>query len=226
MHLGSQVLSHNSITLQNLVMISRPTTVGGAAGQPSIDPLSILTNLTSGIEIEVMAYGPRRIDPDFHVADALCKPVLLQCSTCSRSHPWKLPYLGLVDTANFAPESSYTFWNTTYDDSAQPDKNELRFVPEGSEFYSLEIVSRVMNFNKPTPCPLGQRYPCTGELFEWDAHTEIFSVKQRIKEAFSGPGFCLANNSHSMAIQTAVFTDLLLYTSTTKMWRGTAGLAP
>lgn len=177
--------------------MSHLTAVDGAAGQPSSKQLSFLTNLTSGIEIEVLSYGPRGIDPDFHVADALCKPVLLECSKCSRSHAWKLPYLGLVDTKNLPPGSTYTFWNTTYDDSAQPDRDELRLVPEGSEFYPLEIVSRIMNFDKPTPCPLGQRYPCTGEVFEWDAQTEIFSVMQRVYEAFSGPGFCLAINRNT-----------------------------
>jgi hypothetical protein len=81
--------------------------------------------------------------------------------------------------------------------SVRPDKDEASDVPAGSRFFSMEVVSRVMNFTKSTPCPLGQRYPCTGEPFEWNSQIEIFSVMHRIQEAFSGPGFCLANNKNT-----------------------------
>jgi hypothetical protein len=61
----------------------------------------------------------------------------------------------------------------------------------------MEVVSRVINFTRPTPCPLGQRCPCTGEPFEWTSKTEIFSIMQRVQEAFSSPGFCVANNKNT-----------------------------
>ncbi|KAI4750575.1 hypothetical protein E4T52_16834 [Aureobasidium sp. EXF-3400] len=177
--------------------MSHLTPIENAAGQPSTNEPSVLTNMTSGIELECLAYTPRHIDPKKHVADALCRPVLSRCSKCSGSHSWKLPFVDLLDRENLAQGSSYAGWQITYDMSVRPDKDELSHVPEGSSFFSMEIVSRVINFTRPTPCPLGQRYPCTGESFEWDAQTEIFSVIQRVREAFSGPGYCLANNKNT-----------------------------
>ncbi|KAH0007603.1 hypothetical protein KCU78_g11687, partial [Aureobasidium melanogenum] len=172
--------------------MSSSSSVNNAAGQPSI-----LTNMTSGIELEVLAYAPSGVDPRRHLANALSQPVLLPCSKCNQSHSWKLPYLGLLDRKNFAEGFSYAGWKIMKDGSVRPDKGELVHVPSGSTFFNMEIVSRVMNFTKPTPCPLNQTYPCTGEPFEWEAQTEIFSVIQRANEAFSGPGYCLAINRNT-----------------------------
>ncbi|KAG9858499.1 hypothetical protein KCU98_g469, partial [Aureobasidium melanogenum] len=172
--------------------MSSSSFVNNAAGQPSI-----LTNMTSGIELEVIAYAPSGVDPQRHLSNALRQPVLLPCSKCSQTHLWKLPYLGLLDRKNFAEGFSYAGWKTIKDGSVRPDKDELIHVPTGSTFFNMEIVSRVMNFTKPTPCPLGQAYPCTGEPFEWEAQTEIFSIIQRVNEAFSGPGYCLAINKNT-----------------------------
>ncbi|KAG9741537.1 hypothetical protein KCU73_g8900, partial [Aureobasidium melanogenum] len=172
--------------------MSSSSSANNAAGQPSI-----LTNMTSGIELEVLAYAPSGVDPRRHLANALSQPVLLPCSKCNQSHSWKLPYLGLLDRQNFAEGFSYAGWKIMKDGSVRPDKDELVHVPSGSTFFNMEIVSRVMNFTKPTPCPLNQTYPCTGEPFEWEAQTEILSVIQRANEAFSGPGYCLAINRNT-----------------------------
>ncbi|KAG9526683.1 hypothetical protein KCV07_g430, partial [Aureobasidium melanogenum] len=172
--------------------MSSSSSVNNAAGQPSI-----LTNMTSGIELEVLAYAPSGVDPRRHLANALSEPILLPCSKCNQSHSWKLPYLGLLDRKNFVEGFSYAGWKIMKDGSVRPDKDELVHVPSGSTFFNMEIVSRVMNFTKPTPCPLNQTYPCTGEPFEWEAQTEIFSVIQRANEAFSGPGYCLAINRNT-----------------------------
>ncbi|KAH0382620.1 hypothetical protein KCU92_g6049, partial [Aureobasidium melanogenum] len=172
--------------------MSSSSSVNNAAGQPSI-----LTNMTSGIELEVLAYAPSGVDPQRHLSNALRQPILLPCSKCNQTHSWKLPYLGLLDRQNFAEGFSYAGWKTMKDGSVRPDKDELVHVPSGSTFFNMEIVSRVMNFTKPTPCPLNQTYPCTGEPFEWEAQTEIFSVIQRANEAFSGPGYCLAINRNT-----------------------------
>lgn len=172
--------------------MSPSSSLDNAAGQPSI-----LTNMTSGIELEVIAYAPSGVDPQRHLANALLRPVILPCSKCNQPHSWKLPYLGLLDHKIIAQGFSYAGWATMKDGSVRPDKDELIHVPSGSTFFNMEIVSRVMNFTKPTPCPLGQAYPCTGEPFEWEARTEIFSVIQRVNEAFSGPGYCLAINKNT-----------------------------
>jgi hypothetical protein len=201
MHLSSQVVAHLSINPSILVIMSQLASVDGAAGQPSTNEQStnepsILTNMTSGIEIEVLAFTPLGVDPAQHLSNALSKPVLLDCSRCNNGHPWNLPFIDLLDKSNLA-QGSYAGWQITDDMSVRPDKDEANHIPAGSIFFSMEIVSRVMNFTKPTPCPLGQRYPCTGEPFEWNSQTEIFSIMQRIQEAFSGPGFCLANNKNT-----------------------------
>ncbi|KAH0351660.1 hypothetical protein KCU83_g4086, partial [Aureobasidium melanogenum] len=172
--------------------MSSSNSVNNAAGQPSI-----LTSMTSGIELEVIAYAPSGVNPQHHLSNALRQPVLLPCSKCSQTHMWKLPYLGLLDRKTFAEGFSYAGWKTIKDGSVRPDKDELVHVPSGSTFFNMEIVSRVMNFTKPTPCPPNQTYPCTGEPFEWEAQTEIFSVIQRANEAFSDPGYCLAINKNT-----------------------------
>jgi hypothetical protein len=152
--------------------------------------------MTSGIEPEVLAYTPRGVDPVQHLSDALSKPVLLVCPRCNKSHPWKLPFKEFLDEESLF-QNPYAGWHITDDLSVRPDKNELSHVPSDSTFFPMEVVSRIMNCTKPTPCPLGQRYPCTGEPFEWNSQIEIFSVMQRMQEAFSGPGFCLANNRNT-----------------------------
>ena len=178
--------------------MSHSTALDGAAGQPSVKQPSILTNMTTGIELEALIYAPRGIDPVRHLSNALCKPVLLNCSKCNKAHPWRLPFNNLRDQRRYIEEKTwYAGWQITDDMSAQPDKDERIHVPKGSEFFHLEVVSRIINFTKPTPCILGQKYPCTGEPFEWDAQTEIFSFMQRMQEAFSGPGFCIANNKNT-----------------------------
>lgn len=178
--------------------MSHLTPLDGAAGQPSIEQPSILTNMTTGLELEALIFAPCGIDPVAHLSKALCKPVLLECSKCNKVHPWRLPFNNLRDRRRFIKEKSwYAGWQITSDMSAQPDKDERIHVPEGSKSFCLEIVSRIINFTKPTPCILGQKYPCSGEPFEWDAQTEIFSFMQRVQEAFSSPGFCLANNKNT-----------------------------
>ncbi|KAH0367112.1 hypothetical protein KCU65_g4848, partial [Aureobasidium melanogenum] len=173
-------------------MSSSSSVNNAAAGQPSI-----LTNMTSGIELEVIAYAPSGVDPQRHLSNALRQPFLLPCSKCNQTHCWKLPFSGLLDPKKFTQGSSYAGWKLIKDGSVRPDKDELVHVPTGSTFFNMEIVSRVMNFTKPTPCPLGQTYPCTGEPLDWDAQTEIFSVIQTVNEAFSGPGYCLAINKNT-----------------------------
>lgn len=186
------------ITSHKPTAMSHVTALDGAAGQPSIEQPSISTNMTTGLELEALIFAPYGIDPVAHLSKALCKPVLLECSKCNEAHPWRLPFNNLRDPRRYIKEKSwYAGWQITYDMSAQPDKDERIHVPEGSKFFCLEIVSRIINFTKPTPCILGQKYPCSGEPFEWDAQTEIFSFMQRMQEAFSSPGFCLANNKNT-----------------------------
>lgn len=156
-----------------------------AAGQPSI-----MDNMTFGIELEFLCYTPRDMSPRSHLSKALRKPVLLPCTRCDQNHSWILPTEGVLDTF-VAPFSTWTMHRDT---TVKASDNENANVPKGSVFYNMELVSRIMNFSKSTPDPIGQRYPCTGELFEWDPYTEISTFIGKIQEAFSGHGFCAVTN--------------------------------
>jgi hypothetical protein len=168
-------------------MMSSSTPVDNAAGQPSI-----LDNLTFGLELEMLALAPRNVNSRKHLLRALRKPVLLPCSHCNKKHPWRLPVEDPLNSTGFVPP--FSRWTVHHDPTVHPDDDEQAFIPESSNFYSLELVSRVMNFCKPTPDHLGQKYPCTGEPFMWDPQIEISAFIQTIHEAFSGHGYCVTNN--------------------------------
>ncbi|KAI5198611.1 hypothetical protein E4T39_06649 [Aureobasidium subglaciale] len=159
-----------------------------AAGQPTI-----LSNMTTGIELEFLAYTPKNVKPKAHLLKALRAPVTLKCSKCAASHSWILPVTGKLDHQAFV--TPFSLWTLVNDVSVEAcRKTEKPYVPKDSEYYNMELKSRIINFAKLTPCPLGQTYPCTGEPFLWDANTEISAFVQRIHEAFSGPGYCIATN--------------------------------
>lgn len=161
-----------------------------AAGQPSISE-----NMTFGVELEMLAYAPRKINPREHLTNALKKPISLRCSHCNEDHSWKLPVEGVLNSHGFV--TACTTWTIHRDPSVYSEKDEEARVKRGSsQFYSLELVSRVMNFCSLTPDPVGQTYHCTGELFMWDSQTEINAFIQRIHEAFSGEGYCVATNKN------------------------------
>ncbi|KAI4723944.1 hypothetical protein E4T49_08328 [Aureobasidium sp. EXF-10728] len=112
-----------------------------AFGNAAVRP-SILTNMTSGIELEVLAYAPGGIDPRRHLANALRKPVLLECKYCSKLHPWKLPFVGNLDRKIFAKGFSYAGWKITRDQSVRAEQDERDHVPKNSNFFAMEVVSR------------------------------------------------------------------------------------
>jgi hypothetical protein len=167
--------------------MSSSTTFNDAAGQPSI-----LENMTFGIELEMLALAPRKVNPSKYLLKALRQPILLPCSRCKRDHPWQLPVEATPNSKGFV--SPFSTWTVHRDPTVYPDDDEEIFVPESSGCYSLELVSRVLNFCKHMPDPLGQTYPCTGEPFMWDPQIEIRASIQRIHEAFSRPGYCVTNN--------------------------------
>ncbi|KAG9516515.1 hypothetical protein KCV07_g6823, partial [Aureobasidium melanogenum] len=156
-----------------------------AAGQPSI-----MENMTFGIEFEFLCFTPRDVSPKSHLSKVLEEPVVLPCARCTQSHTWTLPVKSTLD--GFVP--AFSTWTMHRDNTVKPSDDEEVHIPEGSNFYSMELVSRVMNFSKPTPDPIGQRYPCTGELLEWDSETEISTFIQKVHEAFSGTGYCASTN--------------------------------
>lgn len=174
-------------TILKLHTMSLSTTDYDAAGQPSI-----LENMTFGLEFEMLAYTPRKINPQDHLTTALQKPISLPCSRCNKDHCWKLPVQGAKNNHGLVP--AYSTWTTHRDPSVSADNDERVHLPRGSVFCNLELVSRVLNFSSPTPDPIGQTYPCTGELLMWDPKIEINAFMNRIREAFSGDGYCVATN--------------------------------
>ncbi|KAH0339544.1 hypothetical protein KCU81_g7136, partial [Aureobasidium melanogenum] len=187
------------------------TTTEDAAGQPSI-----MENMTFGIEFEFLCYTPHGVSPRSHLSQALREPVDLLCSRCAQNHSWKLPVEGTLD-GFVAPFST---WTLHRDNTVKASDDETVHVPKGSDFYSMELVSRVMNFSNPTTDPIGQTYPCTGELLEWDSQTEISTFIQKVQEAFSGTGYRASTNKstwlhihfgngkHQPSVQTALVSRI------------------
>jgi hypothetical protein len=152
-------------------------------------------NLTFGVEFEFLAYTPSNIRHPLRYLDAAMRqPVALHCSKCGHDHSWTLPVSGTLTNEAMARSARYPVWSAHRDETVAPLNNEQLYVPKGSNFFSMEVVSRVMNFTKPTPCPLNQIYPCTGEPLEWDYKTEINAILSIIHAAFSGPGFHACTN--------------------------------
>ena len=164
--------------------MSESTIPTEAAGQPSI-----LSDLTFGIEFEFLAYAPDNVNPQRAAMKALNRPVQVQCDKCPQIHSFMLPVEDSIDNPR-----PFQLWTSHNDVSIVPETNEAGHIPEECRFYPLELVSRILNFTKPTPDPIGQIYPCTGEPYEWSAQTEVAAVLQRLTECFSRPGFLLCNN--------------------------------
>lgn len=160
-------------------------TTEDAAGQPSM-----MENMTFGIEFEFLCYTPHGVSPRSYLSQALREPVDLPCSRCAQNHSWKLPVEGTLD-GFVAP---FSIWTLHRDDTVKASDDEKVHVPKGFDFYSMELVSRVLNFSNPTTDPIGQTYPCTGELLEWDSQTEISTFIQGVQGAFSGTGYCASTN--------------------------------
>ncbi|KAH0365955.1 hypothetical protein KCU65_g5639, partial [Aureobasidium melanogenum] len=150
----------------------------------------MVENMTFGIEFEFLCYTPLDVNPKSHLSKALREPVDLPCSHCTQNHSWKLPVEGILG-GFVAPFST---WTLHRDNTVKASDDKKVHVPKGSNFYSMELVSRVMNFSKSTPDPIGQRYPCTGELLEWDSQTEVSTFIQKVHKALSGNGYCASTN--------------------------------
>ncbi|KAG9858590.1 hypothetical protein KCU98_g574, partial [Aureobasidium melanogenum] len=161
------------------------TATDHAAGQPSI-----MENMSFGIEFEFLCYTPRDVSPKSHLSKVLKQPVVLPCTRCTQSLTWTLPVEGTLN--GFV--HPFSTWTMHRDGIVKASADEKFHVPEGSNFYSMELVSRVMNFSKSTPDPIGQKYPCNGDLLEWDSQTEISTFLQKVHEAFSGTGYSSSTN--------------------------------
>lgn len=167
-----------------------------AAGQrATIKP----NGITFGIELEFGAFIPKEIypeddddnvelnRPEQYVRDCLTQTkVKLACNKpgCQNGeHEWRLPV-----TSEYI--HSYNAWIVDRDCSITLDPNtELLMATPGSTSGNMELISRVLNFDRPTPCPFKQTYPCTGEVLEWEWHNELRLVLEVLQRAFDRPGY-------------------------------------
>ncbi|KAI5201806.1 hypothetical protein E4T39_05019 [Aureobasidium subglaciale] len=161
-----------------------------AAGQ-----CAFVSALTFGVELEFVAFVPRTTIMQYGSAEEYARATLfnarvkLPCTKpdCEdKEHEWYLPIHS--DMSDYSPD----FWTLALDSTVIipfSDTNQVTSELTGSEYSSLELISRVQKFEGSSPCPLNQHYPCTGELFEWTWRDELKCFLEVIQEAFSPRGF-------------------------------------
>lgn len=167
-------------------------------------------DLTFGVELECIGFTPSSSPKS---ATQLCseilqQKVLLPCKhKCERGvHEWYLPVREEVVAEKSISTSSFSAWEIQRDTSIRLNDQEQEAVDRtaynngaaysepDSEFEDIELVSRVLSFDQPTPCPRGQVYPCTKEPFEWQWREEIISILEALQKGFSKPGYRIMVN--------------------------------
>lgn len=167
-------------------------------------------DLTFGVELECIGFTPSSSSKS---ATQLCseilqQKVLLPCKhKCERGvHEWYLPVREEVVAEKSISTSSFSAWEIQRDTSIRLNDQEQEAVDRtaynngaaysepDSEFEDIELVSRVLSFDQPTPCPRGQVYPCTKEPFEWQWREEIIAILEALQKGFSKPGYRIMVN--------------------------------
>ncbi|THV69734.1 hypothetical protein D6D28_05673 [Aureobasidium pullulans] len=167
-------------------------------------------DLTFGVELECIGFTPSSSPKS---ATQLCseilqQKVLLPCKyKCERGvHEWHLPVREEVVAEKSISTSSFLAWEIQRDTSIRLNDQEQEAVDRtaynngaaysepDSEFEDIELVSRVLSFDQPTPCPRGQVYPCTKEPFEWQWREEIIAILEALQKGFSKPGYRIMVN--------------------------------
>ncbi|KEQ82406.1 hypothetical protein M438DRAFT_249755, partial [Aureobasidium pullulans EXF-150] len=165
---------------------------------------------TFGVELECIGFTPSSSPKS---ATQLCseilqQKVLLPCKyKCERGvHEWHLPVREEVVAEKSISTSSFLAWEIQRDTSIRLNDQEQEAVDRtaynngaaysepDSEFEDIELVSRVLSFDQPTPCPRGQVYPCTKEPFEWQWREEIIAILEALQKGFSKPGYRIIVN--------------------------------
>jgi hypothetical protein len=161
------------------------------AGQCSTNSRS---DLSFGTEVEFIGIFPQQlyVDPEDVVEDVrnglATATVKLACKKpgCRYGeHEWALPVHQNEADVNF------NLWTLTTDMSIVMPRDYLESL-ELSETHlvaGLELVSRVQSFEGTTPCPLGQTYPCTGEVLQWAWRDELECFLNAVQAIFRERGF-------------------------------------
>jgi hypothetical protein len=150
---------------------------------------------TFGVELEFLAVisDSLNITPSYAVYQALQQPVSLACPfNCDQGrHDMRLP----VDDEtpafwdNNKRDNPYEKWIVTRDCSVNLTDDELDQVPNSHNFSDVEMPSRILDFNNPSPCPHGQVWPCNGMPLVWTWRDEIATIINTLKERCNKPGW-------------------------------------
>ncbi|KEQ97484.1 hypothetical protein AUEXF2481DRAFT_602122 [Aureobasidium subglaciale EXF-2481] len=157
---------------------------------------SDLKRRTFGVECEFIGLIPTKspLDATQYTCEILQKKVTLPCKNkCAQGvHSWYLPVQDEASESKAPGTSAFSAWDVQKDISIHLSDGEYlayRGAEEFTDVGQVELVSRVLNFDSPTPCARGQKYPCTGELFEWEWRDELQAIFGALREGFNRPGY-------------------------------------
>ncbi|KAG9724872.1 hypothetical protein KCU73_g13314, partial [Aureobasidium melanogenum] len=160
-----------------------------------------LKRRTFGIECEFIGLTPKNISQDAteYVCRVLQRKVTLKCKNkCEQvSHQWYLPVRDTVAQGKATTGSTFSAWEVQTDVSISLDDDEYQTymsVADRTNVTQVELVSRILNLDGPTPCPRGQVYPCTGEPFAWEWRDELSTMFDALRAGFNRPGYRMLVN--------------------------------
>jgi hypothetical protein len=167
-----------------------------AAGQ-----FSNMKRRTFGIECEFIGLTPKNISQDATecACQILQRKVTLKCKNkCEQvTHQWYLPVRDTVAQGKATTGSTFSAWEVQTDVSISLDDDEYQTymsVADRTNVTQVELVSRILNLDGPTPCPRGQVYPCTGEAFAWEWRAELQIIFDALRAGFNRPGYRMLVN--------------------------------
>lgn len=91
-------------------------------------------------------------------------------------------------------DNDYSTWIVTRDCSVKLTNDEKKYYPDDSVVSDVEIPSRILDFNNPSPCPHHQTWSCNGQPLMWDWRDEITAIITTLRQNFNKPGFRVFTN--------------------------------
>ncbi|KAI4718270.1 hypothetical protein E4T48_05481 [Aureobasidium sp. EXF-10727] len=152
------------------------------------------SKLTFGIELECVAIVPKRIAKQYgsieqyvrsHLSNSQVK---VPCTCEQKEHLRYLPFCDKEDN------DTNEYWTLTNDSTVDLPDTQIGNDLVGSEYASLELISRVQKFEGVSSCPLKQKCAVSKETLQWSWREEIKCFLELLHEAFAEPGFCLLVN--------------------------------
>jgi hypothetical protein len=142
---------------------------------------------TFGVELEFLAVIPDNLNitPSYAVYQALQKPVSLACPfNCDQGrHDLRLPVDDETPSFwdNNKSDNSYRTWTVSRDCSVRLTDDEMQHLPNSHNFSDVEMPSRILDFNNPSPCPHNQTWPCNGAPLMWNYADEIAAIINKLQ---------------------------------------------